>query len=138
MNETSLALIVYIAWMIILLLTMISIRSYLVLSGKKSANGFSPSGDDVSAFIQRLSRVHANCYEHFPVFGGLMLLALALDLSQLTNPLAYTLIGLRLAQGVVHMISKSILFVYLRLALFLGQLGIALFWIFVMIDSYWT
>ena len=130
MNETVIALIAYIVWMIMILISIISIRSYLVLFGKKPANGFSTMGDDVSPFMQRLCRVHANCYEHFPIFGGLMLMALALNLSQLTNPLAYILIGLRVVQSAVHLISTSILFVYLRLLLFLAQICIACYWIF--------
>lgn len=130
MNETSITLIAYILWMVILLLSIISIRSYLVLSGNKAANGFSTTGEDVSPFMQRLCRVHGNCYEHFPIFGGLLLLALALDLTHLTNSLAYAFIGLRIAQGLVHMISKRVLFVYLRLGLFLAQLVIACYWIF--------
>jgi len=133
MNETSIVIIGYISWMIVLVLIIISIRSYLVLSGKKAANGFSISGLEVSPVMERLSRVHANCYEHFPIFIGLMLLALILDRQAITNPLAYTFLGLRIAQGIIHILSKSILFVYLRLTLFLAQIGIAIYWIFLFI-----
>lgn len=129
MNETSITLIAYIAWMILLIITIISIRSYWVLSGKRAANSFSVNGSDVSDFMERLSRVHANCFEHFPIFGGLLLLALLLNMSHITNPLAYTFLGLRIAQGVVHLISKNVFFVYLRLSLFLTQLAIAIYWI---------
>jgi len=130
MNETSIALIGYISWMIILTLIIINLRGYTVLTSKKAANDFNVTGSDVSPFMQRLCRAHANCYEHFPIFGGLLLLALALNLSGFTNPLAYVLLGLRIAQGIVHIISKSVLFVYLRLSLFLAQLGIAGYWIY--------
>lgn len=129
MNETSMALIGYILWMIFLTLTIISIRSVLVLSGKKTANGFSTTGSDVSPFMEMLIRVHANCYEHFPIFGGLLLLALFLQMENITNPLAYTFLGLRIFQGVIHMISKNVFFVYLRLTLFLAQVAIAVYWI---------
>jgi hypothetical protein len=129
MNETSLALIGYILWMIFLVITIISLRSILVLTNKKPANGFSPTGNDVSPFMERLIRVHANSYEHFPIFGGILLLALFLQMESITNNLAYTLIGLRISQGVIHMISKNILFVYIRLTLFLAQIGITIYWI---------
>ncbi|MCF6319804.1 MAG: MAPEG family protein [Proteobacteria bacterium] len=128
MNETSITLIAYIAWIIVLILTIISIRSYWVLSGQRAANSFSVNGLDVSPFMERLSRVHANCFENFPIFGGLLLLALLLDMSYITNPLAYAFLGLRIAQGIVHLISKNVFFVYLRLTLFLAQLVIAIYW----------
>jgi hypothetical protein len=129
MNETSIALIGYILWMIFLVLTIISIRSVLVLTDKKPANEFSPAGNDISPFMERLTRVHANSYEHFPIFGGVLLLALFLNVESITNDLALTLLGLRISQGVVHMISKSIIFVYFRLTLFLAQIGITIYWI---------
>ena len=129
MNETSIALIGYILWMIFLVLAIISLRSVLVLTGRKPANGFLPTGNDVSPFMERLTRVHGNAYEHFPIFGGVLLLALFLQMESITNSLAYTLLELRISQGVVHMVSKSILFVYIRLTLFLAQIGITIYWI---------
>ena len=71
MNETSLATIGYIVWMMILLLLILSIRIQAVLTGTKRTNEFKPEGTDVSAFSGRACRVHANCYEHFAIFGGL-------------------------------------------------------------------
>jgi len=129
MNATSLTLIGYISWMMLLVFSIISYRSIVVLTSRKAANDFQPEGKDVSPLMERLSRVHANCYEHFPIFAGLMLLALALNLSEITNPLAYTFLTLRVAQGVVHIISKSVPMVFLRLGLFLAQCGIAVYWI---------
>lgn len=129
-NPTLLAFLIYIAWIVLLVLTIISLRSIRVMSGQKKANAFAANGEDESDFVQRLTRVHANCYEHFPIFGGLLLLALALDLRSITDVLAYYWISLRIAQGVIHLISKRVLMVYLRLFLFLVQIAIAVYWIF--------
>lgn len=134
MNETSLAFIGYISWMIVLIVTIISLRSFLVLSGRNAANSFSPDGTEISPFMQRLIRVHANCYEHFPIFGGLLLFTLCLNWDEITNSLAFILLGLRIAQGIVHIISSSVLFVYLRLILFLAQCAIAIYWIVLILE----
>jgi len=128
-NPSFIALLAYIGWTVLLVLTLISLRGIRVLSGQKKANAFAANGEDESAFVQRLTRVHANCYEHFPIFGGLLLLALALDMTSITDSLAFYWLSLRIIQGIVHLISKSVLMVYLRLLLFLAQITIAIYWL---------
>jgi len=128
-NETVLALLGYIAWMLVLVLSIILVRSYLVLAGKKPPNHFRPDGTDVSPLVERMSRVHANGYEHFPIFGGLLILSLVLYKGEITNSLALYFLTLHLAQGVTHIISKSPIATYIRLTFFLSQCGIAIYWI---------
>ena len=79
MNPTVAALLGYIVVMLGLLGTLGMMRVGLTLGGKRAPNSFSPDGADVSPFSNRLCRAHANSYEGFPIFGGLMLLAIALD-----------------------------------------------------------
>jgi len=136
MNETILAFIGYIAWMMLLLLLILVIRIQAVLTGTKRTNDFKPEGTDVSAFSGRVCRVHANCYEHFAIFGGLMLFSLALDMTHITNPLALYLLTARLLQGLVHLISTSVLAVQVRLFFFLVQNIIAAIWIFNILKQY--
>ncbi len=128
MSPTVLSLLGYIGWMLLLLFILLMVRIHAVVKKRKAPNSFDPTGVDVSPFAVRLTRVHANCYEHFPIFGGLMLLALALDWQHLTDGLALWLLGARLAQGTVHMISTQTNAVRLRLLLFLVQYGIAVTW----------
>ncbi|MDJ0653003.1 MAG: MAPEG family protein [Xanthomonadales bacterium] len=130
MTTTALALLGYITWMVILLAILAGLRTSLTLSGQRRANDFSPSGEDVSPFSHRLCRTHANCYEHFPIFGGLMLLALATATTQVTDGLALVLLAARVAQGLVHLWSTRNLAVLIRFHLFLVQYLIAIYWLY--------
>jgi MAPEG family len=47
------------------------IRTFLVLTGRVAANGFTPENEGLTPFMQRLARAHANCIEGLPIFGGL-------------------------------------------------------------------
>jgi len=129
MNASVIALVVYVSWMIVLLGILASLRAGLSLSGKRAPNSFSPDGSDVSSFSARLCRAHANCYENFPIIGGLLLLAIATSSTGITDGLAYYLIGARILQSIIHLISTSNLAVQARFACFAVQLGIAVFWI---------
>jgi len=137
MNTTVVALIGYIAWMMILLLMMVSTRGLAMLGSKRAINSFAPDGKDVSPLSARLARAHANCYECFPIVGGLLLLALATGNTAITSSLALILLGCRVLQSVVHVISTSPLAVHLRFGLFLVQLGIATCWISQLLGKYW-
>ncbi|MBW8311430.1 MAG: MAPEG family protein [Rhizobium sp.] len=118
----------YIGWTLLLLLVMETLRSALVLGGKRRSDSFRPDGGDASPFGQRLLRAHANCLEGFPIFGGLMLLALVLELTALTDPLAPWLLAARVAQSSVHLLSVSAMAINVRFAFFAVQLTIAAWW----------
>ena len=65
----------------LLLVLMELIRSKLVLTKAVAANGFSPDNANLSPFMQRLARAHANCGEGLPIFGGLMLIAVQMGIA---------------------------------------------------------
>jgi hypothetical protein len=129
MTATGLAVLGYVAWMLALLLILAVLRTGLTLSGQRAANSFRPDGSDVSPFSARLCRAHANCYEHFPILGGLMLLALATARTHITDPLALWLLFARIAQSTTHLISTSVLAVQVRFFFFLVQFAIAAWWV---------
>jgi len=129
MSPTIVALVGFISLTLILLGTLGMIRTSLALRGVKAPNSFDPSGKDVSEFSVRLCRTHANCYESFPYFGGLLLLAIATDTTAITDGLAYYFIGARVLQAIVHLASTSNLAVQVRFAFFLVQIVIAVIWI---------
>lgn len=129
MSASALSLIGYAAWTLLLGVSIVFFRTGLVLSGKRAANDFLPSGDDVSAFSNRLCRAQANCYENLPVFAALVLLALATGNGAITDPLARWVLVARFAQSTVHLISTSEAAVSLRAVLLLVQLGIEAYWI---------
>lgn len=128
MTATAFALLGYIGWTLLLLLVMETLRSALVLGGKRRSDSFRPDGSDASPFAQRLLRAHANCLEGFPIFGGLMLLALVLQLTALTDPLAPWLLAARVAQSSVHLLSVSVVAINVRFTFFAVQMGIATWW----------
>lgn len=130
MSATVIAFAGYIAWTTFLVLLLIGYRSMAVAKGVKAANEFNATGDDVSELGQRLTRAQANCVESFPVIGGAFLLALATGQSDITNGLALVLLGARLAQSIIHIISTSVIAVQLRLVFFIAQLSICLFWLY--------
>ena len=128
MSITFIALLGYVGWTLLLLLIMEVMRSWLVFSGRHSASGFRTDGSDVSPFAARLARAHANCYESFPILGGLMLLALVSGQASLTDPLALWVLAARVGQSSIHLVSVSDRAVTLRFALFAVQLAIACWW----------
>ncbi|NOX68963.1 MAG: MAPEG family protein [Gammaproteobacteria bacterium] len=129
MSPTTTALLGFISLTLALLGTLGILRVGLTLKGVKAPNSFDPSGQDVSPFAVRLCRTHANCYESFPFFGGLLLLAIAIDATAITDGLAYYFIGARVLQAVIHLASTSNFAVQVRFAFFLAQVVIAVMWI---------
>jgi uncharacterized MAPEG superfamily protein len=127
-TPTALALTGFIAWTLALLILMEAIRAWLVVSGRVAANGFVSDNANLSPFMQRLARAHANCLEGLPIFGGLMLVALATGRSGVTDPLAVVLLGARLVQSCIHLASVSPRAVTLRFVAFALQMGIAALW----------
>jgi len=130
MNTTLTALTGFIAWTLLLLLLMEAIRSKLVLTKAVPANRFQPDNANLTPFMQRLARAHANCLEGLPVFGGLMLVAVLAGKSAITDPLAYALLGARIAQSAIHLASLSEAAVTARFLAFVVQMGIAVYWTF--------
>ncbi len=129
MSPSALALIGYAAWSLLLAASIVTYRTGLVLTGKHSANGFDPSGADISEFSGRLCRTHANTYENLPIFGALILVAIATGNAAITDPLARWVLVARVAQSTVHLISTSELAVMVRATLFSAQLAIMGYWV---------
>jgi len=129
MSATLHALLGFIAWTLLLLVLMEVIRSRLVLTGAVPANGFNPENTNLSPFMQRLARAHANCLEGLPVFGGLLLLAAVAGKTAATDPLAFVLLGARIVQSVIHLASTSATAVTLRFLAFTVQMAIAVYWV---------
>ena len=128
MSISLLALLGFVSWTLFLLVVMEVIRTKLVLAGAVPANGFNPENSNLSPFMQRLARAHANCLEGLPVFGGLLLIAVVAGKSHVTDPLAYVLLTARIVQSVIHLASTSAAAVTARFTAFAVQLGVAVHW----------
>ena len=127
-SPTALALTGFIAWALALLVLMEAIRSKMVMAKEVQANGFVPDNANLSPFMQRLARAHANCIEGLPIFGGLMLVALVTQRTAVTDPLALVLLGARVLQSCIHLASLANAAVTARFAAFAVQMAIAVVW----------
>lgn len=128
MSTTALSLLGFIIWSLALLVLMESIRTGLVISKTVPPNGFNPENSNLSEFMQRLARAHANCIEGLPIFGGLMLVALVTDKQAVTDPLALYFLSFRILQSLVHLWSLSANAVTIRFTFFALQMAIGIYW----------
>lgn len=135
MSSSTIALTGFISWTLLLLVLMEIIRTQLVMRRKVAANGFAPDNAGLSPFMQRLARAHANCVESLPVFGGLLLVAIATDRTGVTDPLAGVLLGARLFQSLVHLVSVGATAVSIRFSAFAVQMAIGSYWAFELLAS---
>jgi len=122
------ALTLFIAWTLLLLVLMEAIRLHRVLTGRSRSNEFSPDNANLSPFMQRLARAHANCLEGLPVFGGLLLVAITSGRQGITDPLALWLVAARVLQSSIHLASLSVRAVNARFSFFAVQVAIAAWW----------
>jgi uncharacterized MAPEG superfamily protein len=133
LTNTAFALIGFIAWTLALLVLMETARTYLVVTGRVPANGFTPDNGDLSPFMQRLARAHANCIEGLPVFGSLLAFAIILGKTAATDGLALWFLSARVSQSIIHLISTSAAAVSARFAAFAVQMAIGVYWVVALI-----
>jgi uncharacterized MAPEG superfamily protein len=117
-----------IAWALLLVVIMEVLRGRLVASGRIAGNEFRPDNSNLSPFMQRLARAHANCIEGLPIFGGLLVVALVTNRAGVTDSLAPWLLLARIVQSVAHLASRSVPAVNIRFVAFVLQLLIAAYW----------
>lgn len=127
-SPTVTALTLFVAWALFLLVLMEVLRTRLVLAKQVPPTGFTPDNTNLSPFMQRLARAHANCIEGLPIFGGLMLIAVVTSHTAVTDSLAYAFLAARLVQSVIHLSSVSSRAIVLRFTAFSLQLIIAVYW----------
>lgn len=128
MSTSAVVLTLFIGWALFLLVLMEIVRSFLVVTGRSRSNEFRPDNANLSPFMQRLARAHANCLEGIPVAGGLLLVAIATGRTEITDPLAPWLLLARVVQSSVHLASLSVLAVNVRFTFFAIQVAIAVYW----------
>ncbi|PHQ59115.1 MAG: hypothetical protein COB56_09250 [Robiginitomaculum sp.] len=129
LSNTQTALLGYMGLFLLILLILAGLRTMLTLKGVKKANDFSPTGEDAGDFSRRLVRAHANMYEFFPVYGGVLLYAMATGQTDVTNGLAMIFLGARVVQALIHILSTSVIAVQARFFFFLVQFFIAAYWV---------
>ncbi len=122
MNPAYYALAGFAGWTLLLTLVMATNRMANLFGGAKiPINKFSPTGEDLPGFGQRVTRAHLNCVENLPVFAGLVAAAgLSGQLAVMEGTAMYVLYA-RLVQSVVHLISTSPAMVWVRATFFFVQ-----------------
>ena len=111
------------------------LRARLVFTKAVAPNAFKPDNSNLSPFMQRLSRAHANCVESLPVFAALLIAALITNRSGITDPLAPWLLAARVVQSCVHLASLSAAAVNVRFAAFAVQIVIAVYWTWTLLQG---
>ena len=129
LTPTVEALLGLVAWPLLLLVMIAGVRVIKVMKREIAINKFDPDGLDMPGFPHRLTRAQANCVENLPMQGAILLFAIATNQTAVTDPLACTLLGARLFQSVVHLISIKPLFVNLRFLGLVVQVLILGWWI---------
>ena len=122
-----------IAWTLCLLILMEALRTGYILRRKVIANEFRPDNSNLSPFMQRLARAHANCVESLPVFGTLLIVALIGNRTAVTDTLAPWLLAARVIQSCVHLASISVPAVNVRFMAFAVQVAIAVYWLWALL-----
>lgn len=123
------ALLVYAAWTWLLSSVIVTLRSGLVVTAGRPPSSFQPDGADTGPFHMRLSRAHLNCVENLPVFASVVLVAVVSGHETITDGLAWVVVGARIAQSSVHLVSVRSRAVIVRATFFVVQLGILTLWI---------
>jgi len=127
-NASAFVLTALIAWTLFLLILMEALRTRFLATGVIAANEFKPDNSNLPPFMQRLARAHANCVESFPIFGGLLVVALLTSRAGVTDSLAPWLLVARLLQSSIHLVSTSVPAAYIRFLAFVVQVAIAVYW----------
>ncbi|MDR7121199.1 MAPEG family protein [Rheinheimera soli] len=135
-SSSVVALLGFVSWTLFLLILMEVMRVWWVVAKKFPANEFKPDNANISPFLQRLTRAHANCLEGFPIFAALLIIALITGQTAVTDPLAYLFLAARIVQSLAHLLSLSVIAVNVRFTFFFVQLVIGVYWLFELISVF--
>jgi len=133
MSRSVIVLTLFIAWALFLLVLMEAIRAHPVVTGRVRSDAFKRDNAGISPFMERLARAHANCVESLPLFGGLLMVAIATGRSGVTDPLAPWLLAARFFQSSIHLASTRVAAINARFAAFVVQMAIAVYWVWALL-----
>jgi uncharacterized MAPEG superfamily protein len=127
MNATELTILWLVVWWAVLMIQLPMVR--LLASRKTGSLAFDPNGFDLQGYGRRLTRAIANCQENIPLYIGVLLFAMVAGHTTITNPTAHWLLGARIAQSVVHLVSTSSSMILTRFAFFVVQFILVVYWV---------
>lgn len=117
-----------IGWSIFLMFVMLAARGVAVFGQGHALNMFDQHGGDLAPIGQRMTRAQANSLEWLVIPAALLLYGIATGQSEVTDPLAMVVLGARLLQSTIHIISIATPVVLTRATLFTVQVVIWIIW----------
>lgn len=118
----------FVAWTLLLLLSVGGVRVAQILGGSMRPSGFPSGVPHGSDRYWRLNRAHLNCVENLPLFASVVLIGAVIgaDAPQLDR-LAIAYFVARVAQSCIHIASGSDFAVQMRFSCFVAQI-VCLVW----------
>ena len=127
MEATASTILWLVMWWALLMVQLPLVR--LLASRKTGSMAFDPNCFDLEGYGRRLTRAIANCQENIPLYIGVLLFAVVTGHTAITDSTAYWLLGARIAQSVVHLVSTSSTMILTRFAFFLVQFVLVVYWV---------
>ena len=125
MSASLMCLLGLIVWTVVLLFVLLGARSKYFFGGQIV---FDQQGADIGGTTQRITRAHANSLEWLTIPAALLVYGFATGQSEVTEGLAMVVLGARIVQSIVHMMSVSLPAVGIRATLFTVQVVIWMMW----------
>lgn len=125
------SLLLFVAWTVLLLLISAGYRVAMVFSFTKKADAWTRGREpEDPAVFKRVGDAYSNCLEMLPMFGAVVLAAVALGHAEVTAGLALLFIAARVGQSVAHVISVHHLMIFfVRFPLFMVQVVLLIWWL---------
>lgn len=118
-------LLTFACWTLIVLMVGVGIRRWtLILTGEARLTDFPADTAHGSSAYRRAVRAHANCVENLPVYGAIVVVAFAAQVTSSTmDTLAIAFMVARVCQTIVHMaFVETNTTVFIRFMFFLAQI----------------
>ena len=118
------ALIFFVAWALLLVMSIGAWRAALVFSGRRPITGFTAGTQHGGDAYWRLNRAHLNTIENLPIFGALVLTGTLLQMQDAISQILPTVVlYARLTQSVIHVTSGSAMAINMRFAAYAVQVA---------------
>lgn len=125
MSASIICLFGLIIWSIILMFVLLGARTKYALDGQLV---FDQQGIDLGGTPQRITRAQANSLEWLVIPSALLIYGIATGQSEVTDGLALVVLGSRILQSIIHMLSVSLPAILVRATLFTVQVVIWIIW----------
>lgn len=128
MNESYIVLLAFALWTAAWVFVMVILRMNALIRKKKQPTDFTHTGQEISPFAARISRVHANCLENLPILASIVFVASQTGTLEVVNNLAWVFLATRVLQSLVHALWASQMSVMLRGMLYSVQSVLMIYW----------